>query len=263
MKIPTPLAHRNVWAGWRLLAAGLLSGCTVYAPMQPTVSTIRQAGQAQVSTSVQLSGRVEAGAVYSPLPHVLVAGAGTYRPALGGTTYFGTRQWEAGAGTYWPLGHSWRLTGLGGYGYAATERVSAELFGHTPQLRACYGKLFGQLGFDHSRREGMSVGVVYRFTQLHFDELSFYSPYYEGVVDIARMNRHELLLYGRRELGWGQAHRWQFQATTGVSFSGLAPPANDNQPNSFETNRNYKPVLLLSAGLVFTPAWGQAAGPTP
>ena len=58
----------------------LLASCTVYAPMQPTVSTVTQAGQLELTGSAQLSGRVEGTAVYSPPPHVLLAGGGTYRP---------------------------------------------------------------------------------------------------------------------------------------------------------------------------------------
>ena len=75
-----------------LAAVALLASCTVYAPMPPTVSTITQAGQLELTGSAQLSGRAEATVVYSPLPHVLLAGGGTYRPNLGGTTYFATRQ---------------------------------------------------------------------------------------------------------------------------------------------------------------------------
>ena len=106
-----------------LAAVALLTSCTVYAPMQPTVSTITQAGQLELTGSAQFNGRMEGTAVYSPLPHVLLAGGGTYRPNLGGSAYFATRQWETGAGTYWVLGKHWLLTGEGGYGYACSERA--------------------------------------------------------------------------------------------------------------------------------------------
>ena len=66
-----------------LAAVALLASCTVYAPMQPTVSTITQAGQLELTGSAQLSGRAEGTAVYSPLAHVLLAGGGTYAPTLG------------------------------------------------------------------------------------------------------------------------------------------------------------------------------------
>ena len=90
-----------------LLVYGIiLTSCTVYAPMQPTVATVSRAGQMETNAFIQLNGRMEAGALYSPLPHVLVVGSGTYRPRLGSgdSTFFSTRQWEAGAGTYWPMG---------------------------------------------------------------------------------------------------------------------------------------------------------------
>ena len=246
-------------AGWLPGAAALLAGCTVYAPMQPTVSSIRQAGQTELSASTQLNGCVEAAAVYSPLPHVLLADSTTYRPNLGGTTYFATRQWEVGTGTYWPLGKSWLLTGMGGYGYAATESVQNELLGNSPLLRARYSKLFGQVGIDNRFKRG-SVGGVYRFTQLRFDELSFYSPYYQGTVNIAPMGRHEFLLYGRHELPLGEAHRWQLQFAAGLSVSSQHR-VTDTETDAFETNRNLLPVLLASGGLVFIPTRGRPARP--
>ena len=44
------------------------------------------------------------------------------------------------------LGTHWLLTGEGGYGYARSERVWRELLGISPELRAKYSKVFGQVG---------------------------------------------------------------------------------------------------------------------
>ena len=239
-------------------AAALLTSCTVYAPMQPTVSTVTQAGQLELTGSAQLSGRVEGTAVYSPLPHVLLAGGGTYRPRLGGTTYFATRQWEAGAGTYWLLGQHWLLTGEGGYGYAGTERMWQELFGNSPELRARYSKVFGQVSLGYLRKQKWSGGAVYRFSQLHFDASSYYTPYYQGTTTNTNMGRHEVLLYGRHELHLGRASRWQLQGAMGFSASNLARRA-DTDGSTFEINRNRQPVLMMSGGLVYRPAWGRAS----
>lgn len=233
----------------------ILTGCTVYAPMQPTVATVSRAGQLEANASIQLSGRVEVGALYSPLPHVLVVGSGTYRPHLnsGDATFFSTRQWEAGAGTYWPLGKAWLVSGLTGGGYAATERLSSEPLGKTPLLRARYSKLFAQVGIDCRPFRSGSFGVVYRFAQLRFDELTFYQPTYRGSVENRTMGRHEVLVYGRYDLAWGQPHSWQIQSAVGCSLSNL--PLHTDEP--FETTRNRLPVLLLSMGLVYCPALGR------
>ena len=67
----------------RSIVALALGGCTVYAPMQPTVSGIRAVGEAEFGASIQGSGRVEASAVVSPAPGFLLAGAATYRPRIG------------------------------------------------------------------------------------------------------------------------------------------------------------------------------------
>lgn len=239
-----------------LLVYGMiLTGCTVYAPMQPTVATVSRAGQLEANASIQLSGRVEAGALYSPLPHVLVVGSGTYRPRLssGDATFFSTRQWEAGAGTYWPLGKAWLVSGLTGGGYAATERLSSEPLGKTPLLRARYSKLFAQVGIDCRPFRSGSFGVVYRFAQLRFDELTFYQPTYQGSVENRALGRHEVLVYGRYDLAWGQPHSWQIQSAVGCSLSNL--PLHTDEP--FEATRNRLPVLLLSMGLVYCPALGR------
>ena len=239
---------------WAVLGAGL-TGCTVYAPMQPTVSTVREAGQVEISGSSQLNGRLEGGVVLSPVAHVLLAGAGSYRPAVYiGKTYFSTRQWEAAAGTYWALGPKWLLTGLGGYGYASSGRIWAELLGGTtPDLHARYGKWFGQAGLHHDG-QNVGFGLVYRLTELRFDELSYYTPYYAGIVDMRPLVRHELLFYSRRLLGGGPVGQWHMQTALGVSLAARSRSSDDTS-NRFEYNRTLFPALLASVGVVFSPAW--------
>lgn len=239
-------------------AAALLASCTVYAPVQPTVSTLTQAGQLELTGSAQFSGRVEGTAVYSPLPRVLLSGTGTYRPRLGGPTYFATRQWEAGAGTYWLLGQHWLLTGEGGYGYARTERVWQELFGNSPELRARYGKAFGQVGLGYLHRQVWSIGTIYRFSQLRFDELSYFRPSSSGTLTNTNMGRHEVLLYYRYALPLGRANRWHLQGASGFS-AGNQARRYDTEGNSFEINRNRQPVFLASWGLVYRPTWDRAS----
>ncbi|UOQ74208.1 hypothetical protein [Hymenobacter cellulosilyticus] len=90
--------------------------------MQPTVSTIRAQGETELVASLQPKGRLEASVVHSPLPHLLVSAAGSFRPKLGDSTYAATRQWEAGVGTYWNLGPHWSVTALAGGGHAYVDK---------------------------------------------------------------------------------------------------------------------------------------------
>ena len=235
-----------------LSATCWLAGCTVYAPMQPTVSGIRAVGEAEIGASIQGSGRAEASAVVSPAPGFLLAGAVTYRPRLErNKTYFTTRQWEAAAGAYVPIGPRWVISGLGGYGYASTDRIWGELLGNSPDLHARYAKYFGQFCLHYGTKDD-GAGLVIRVSQLKFDELSFYSPYYSGQVQMQDMWRHELLIYGRPVFGNRASSRWatMLQGSVGVSLSSKKP-LDDQTPGYSEYNRNIQPVLLGSLGLGF------------
>ena len=157
-----------------LLAGLALAGCSVYAPLQPTVSGIREAHEIEASAGFQANGRLDASIVAAPVPHLLLAAAGCYRPRLCGETYFGTRQWEAAAGTYVLLGPRCVLSGLVGYGYAEAERRSEEIPIPSPattaDLRAQYSNAYGQLNVHWDGR----FGLVYRAVRLNFDELTYY-----------------------------------------------------------------------------------------
>lgn len=235
-----------------VLAALALTGCSVYAPMQPTIVGIREAGQVQASGSLQASGRAELGAVYAPAAHVLLMGAGSYRPKTTDSLHFGTRQWEAGAGTYWPLGDAWVLSGLGGFGQAATERRWSELLGTSLAYRASYRKTFGQVGVDFNNGRSLSMGLAYRFTRLDFDELS-YSGHYTptGRATGLRNDRHEVLFYSRRTLPWGLGTTWQLQSTLGLALETPDLVAS-NAPGAYAINANRRAVPLCSFGLVYT-----------
>lgn len=146
---------RPVLAALLLWSGIALSNCTVYAPMQPVISTVSKAGQVEVTAGIQGSGRLEANAVYSPLPHMLLTAGGTYCPdysAVSGSS-FHTQQWEAGLGSYAPLTQRLQLTGMLGYGRARTERSDYDLvLGNTSFIdRTRYQKLFGQVGLNYLR----------------------------------------------------------------------------------------------------------------
>jgi hypothetical protein len=233
-----------------------LGSCTVYAPMQPTISTVNQAGQVEIAAGMQPNGRTEASVVYSPLPHLLVSAAGTFRPNLGDSTFYATRQAEVGLGGYLPLGRGWQLTGLAGYGLATTRRAYVEepfLWGARTleEYRTRYGKVFGQASLTHEGLRG-SVGVVYRLARIHFNQFDYKAfPYDSYAVPRTSMVRHEALLFGRRSLD--AAGRWQVQATMGLSV------ATDEQQDTGEDQRVYRanhillPTPTASLGFVFRP----------
>ena len=225
--------------------------------MQPTAVSLREVGQAQFTGSVQLSGRAELGAVVAPANHVLLMGAGSYRPKTtdNDSLHFGTRQWEAGAGTYWPLGQSqaWVVSGLVGFGRATTERRWGELLGSSLAYRASYRKVFGQVGVDFNDGLFFSMGLVYRFTRLNFEDLSYAGRYAQGRATNLRNDRHEVLLYVRRALPWGLlAESWQLQTTLGVSFGSANLVDPDTTPDAYAINVNRAAVPLCSVGLVYT-----------
>ncbi|GAA3939470.1 hypothetical protein [Hymenobacter algoricola] len=238
----------------------LATSCTVYAPMQPTISTISRQGQVEISGSVQASGRVEGSVVYSPLPHVLVTGAGTFRPRLGDSTFNTTRQGELGLGGYLPLGKGWQLTGLAGYGRASTHRAYVEgtLLWGGGQTREEYtmrsGKLFGQTSLTHEGARG-AVGAVYRLSKISFDQLDYaavsYSYYASYPVPLRRMVRHEALVFGR--YGLDAQNRWQLQATVGLSVAGAAEQSTTDDRRYSQANHLLLPVPITSLGVVFRP----------
>lgn len=251
-------------------ATALLASCMVYAPiqpMQPTVSTIRQAGQVELTASIQPSLRLEAGAVVSPLPHVLLAAAGTYRPRLEDiNSSFGTRQWEAGGGGYVSLGPGAQLTGLVGGGQGGSEQSEETpgfLFfaGSLTEYRARYHKFYGQLGISTagSAVPGRSVlGLVYRYTWVGFDELTYaVTPRpglltvlpAAGMVPLTGMGRHELLAYYRANLD--RAGYWQAQLAGGVSADAGHSAADPLAPGSGYVSNTVQQVLLFSSGLVY------------
>ncbi|MCB2409665.1 hypothetical protein [Hymenobacter lucidus] len=234
----------------------LATSCTVYAPMQPTISTISGQGQAEISGSVQVSGRVEGGVTYSPLPNLLVMAAGTFRPDFGrDSTISTTRQWEAGVGGYVPLGHRWQLTGLVGYGHANTHKAYAELdvisgWSSLENYQARYSKTFGQLSITREFGRG-SFGAAYRLSRISFDELNYASGTSRYPVALRRMTRHEPLLFARVSLD--AYNRWQLQGTMGLSVAADAKQDVTNNPELYQANHTLLPIPMASLGVVFRP----------
>jgi hypothetical protein len=254
MQSATP--YRSALAAATLLL--LATSCTVYAPMQPTISTVNRAGQVEVAGSVQVNGRTEASVVYSPLPHLLVSAAGTFRPKSGAdSTFSTTRQGELGVGAYLPLGRGWQLTGLAGYGRATTRRAYIEeplIWGkrNLEEYNMRYGKVFGQASLTHEGPRG-SLGVVYRISKISFDQLDYsLARYIQYPVPLRSMVRHEALLFGR--YGLDAANRWQLQSTLGLSVSATPQLRTDtDEQGRYQANHVLLPVPMMSVGIVFHP----------
>lgn len=235
-----------------------LSGCTVYAPMQPLMPVVRTPGAVELGASLQGSGRLELGAVYAPVSHVVVTGAGTISPKLSKDDFLVTRQYELGAGLYHPLNDRWLINGLGGYGQAYSNRgyLNPSFFGPATfsEYEARYSKYFGQLSLAHTQASDF-YGLTYRLTQVRFLSLLETTTY--GPLPLEQMVRHELLFFYRHGLSRAAATRWQLQAALGMSVSST-PELNEHSAHaSFEgwaerhANRVLGPAFLGSVGVVY------------
>ncbi|TGE25791.1 hypothetical protein E5K00_11550 [Hymenobacter aquaticus] len=260
------MATRNFYQYLSQLAllAGLGS-CTVYTPMQPTVSTVSQQGQLELTGSLQPNTRLEGTAVYSPLPHLLVTAAGSFQPKLAENTYATTRQWEAGLGSYVHLSPRWVLTGLAGYGAATAQKALAEFpIGGINTYHARYSKVFGQLSLAHER-QAQSFGLVYRLANVRYGQLEYRFGSSPEVLAIPMQNafRHEGLAFYRVSLD--PRDRWQLQATAGLSVAQQPAPLvapegpgrNDYYAENREARKASRPVPMVSLGVVFRPQFGR------
>lgn len=250
----------------RLTLLSLAAGsCTVYAPMQPTMPLLRAAGQAEGTASIQPNGRVEITGAVSPARHVLLTAGGTVCPRLGSESFLVSRQYEVGGGAYLPLGDKWLLNGLGGYGQAINNRGYKDLgflfFAPTySEYSARYSKVFGQVGIA-KMQERYAIGATYRLTQVHFSSLTSVR---HGDLPLARMLRHEVLLFVRHTWGYGTRGQWESLVTAGLSGSGT--PKLDDSPGApgygaaaYDANRNLLPAFMASLGVVYRPRWQRAA----
>ncbi len=232
--------------------------------MQPTMPLLRAPGQAEAAASLQPIGRLEATAAYVPVRHVLLTAGGTLCPKLGTNNFLVSRQYEVGGGSYLPLGTSWLLNGLGGYGQAVNNRgyhdLSFILSSTYSEYKARYDKLFAQVGLA-KRFAGTSIGCTYRLTRVRFSMLEDVSL---GPLPLSKMLRHEALFFVRYGRDDSSRSRWEALATMGLSVSGT-PRLDDSQgyptygAAEYQANRNLLPAFYASLGIVYRPYWQQGA----
>lgn len=228
------------------LLPALLAGCTVYAPMQPTLPQVRAKGETDLAASLQPTGRLEATAAYSPLPHVVVLGSLTGAPRLGEQVFLTTAQYEVGAGFYQPLG-SWLVGAQVGGGQAYVHRRYEQLFGGYRESEASYGKLFGQAGVAY---QGIfrSLSLTYRLTRVQF---GYVRDADFGPLPLREMLRHEVALGSRVALSGSR--RWQLVGTGGVSVATDSQPDGYSYSVSSRIHNQLGPAFFLSLGVAYRP----------
>ena len=253
------MVHRYIKTGVSALLLGI-SGCSVYVPMQGAAPEIRAKGEAEITGSWALSDRVDFGATYSPVSHVLVRAAASFKgsrpgPGQDSASYARNNQYELAVGTYWPLGTHWLVGGLAGFGRAqaqaryiddgATLLTFREPIRH--QLDGAYSKYSGEAYALYQPSPLVSLGLAYRVVQLRLSDMTDL-----GVpVSSAPILRQEPMLVFRLRPDFAQ-RSLQFQFALGASstFGYNARTANDeNDPaRQFKIGRSY-----TSVGVAFYP----------
>jgi len=229
-----------------------ISSCTVYTPLQPTLPSIRNAGELEVRASVQPTLRGDASIAYSPAKHFLVSAAGGLRPQsnMPDSSLYRASLAEIGLGTYWPLGEYWTLHGLGGFGWGQADRNLSNgfIFASHANMFSRYQTQFLQVGtMLHYRR--LKLGLGYRFTRVSFQELRSTN------LDLPLENqlRHEPFLTARIELGRQAVRHWQLELSTALSVAqrGQSTTADNYTPTESLMNMNRAGAGLLGFGIVY------------
>ena len=186
-----------------LLAGALgLAGCAVYMPMQCAAPAVHGRGQAELTGSFYLNRRLEFGANYSPLRHLVVRAAGGGLGDKADSSYYRGSQYEVALGTYWPLGRRVLAGALGGFGQAHGEaRYKDGGFLLTRptqyQLDARYNKLFGEAYGTVRLGAAVSLGLAYRLTRVQFTHLTDLGK----PVSVGHMLRSEPMFFVRGAFG--------------------------------------------------------------
>lgn len=243
---------RTIVTGLAVILVGS-SSCSVYVPLQPSAPMLRSKGESEAAANVYLSGRLEGSIAYSPVNHVLVRAAGGLLPNNGDSVDFHIRQFELGAGAYWPLSDRWLVGAMGGYGRGQSSRRftrSSLLFDPDPMTiqfdyASRFHKVYGET-FVAYESEWATIGAAYRLSQVHFSSLTN-----NGLpVDLRRMTRSEPMFFLRfgnrtRFLPWGQ-----FQLAISTSSS---PGYRVDTPRELQLEDIKQGRVFTSVGFVIYP----------
>jgi hypothetical protein len=255
------MVHRYAKIGVSTLLLGI-SGCSVYVPMQGAAPEIRAKGEVELTGSWALSNRVDFGATYSPVPHLLVRAATSFKgsrlgpgPGQDSASYARNNQYELAVGTYWPLGAHWLVGGLAGFGRAqaqaryiddgATLLTFREPIRH--QLDGTYSKYSGEAYALYQPSPLVSFGLAYRVVQLRLTDITDLG----APVSSAPILRQEPMLVFRLRPEFAQ-RSLQFQVALGASNTfGYNPRAANDETDparQFKLGRSY-----TSVGVAFYP----------
>lgn len=235
----------------------LLGGCAVYVPTIPSTPLV-EAGQVEVTAGLRGLNSLEAGAAWSPVPHLLLSTEAAWQPNTQSTTVNNVttthndshKQVGFGVGTYraptarLPL----YLAAVGGIGFASMDLHSVDfgiLSAYVPlpvpiegaYYQASYRRYYGQL-YAAYKTEGVSGGLSLRGTWVDYTRLLA-----DG-LPIAPAARFflEPTVFLRTRPGVLQG-----QFTLGIS----APTGR--QPTELQAQRTAPASLLIGAAIVLRP----------
>jgi hypothetical protein len=244
-------------------AVGLLvcTACTVYTPMQPHAPFIRAKGDGEVSVQVQPTLRPELSVAYSPLNHIVVMGASSWRPPLALTKDkksdgFRVAQYEVSVGAHQAIGHNWTGMVAAGAGQAYVQRnVSDGPFSFNSDYQSHYGKQFGQISLCHQYKTE-TWGLGFRMTRVSFQDLSATDrgtgKLTTYVLPSSQQWRYEPFAYVRETFGGPQGH-WQLQVSAAFSFCqpNRETAAPDLDEYQFRQQYNRGNALLMGMGMTY------------
>lgn len=236
-----------------------LSSCAVYVPMQAAAPEIRAKGELEATGSWSLTNRLDFGVTYSPVPHLLVRAAASFKgsvpPQPDSASYAKNNQYELALGTYWPLDPHWLVGGLAGFGRAHAQARyvddGATLFTFCEPIRhrleGNYSKYAGEVYATYQPSPLVSFGLAYQVVQLRLTDITDLG----APVVAAPIWRQEPMLFFRLRPKVAQ-RSLQFQLALGASTTfGYNPSqANDetNPVRQFKLGRSYTAV-----GVAFYP----------
>ena len=252
------MVHRYALPG---LGTLLLSGCSVYTPMLGVAPEIRAKGQLEATAAWSLTNRLDVGATYSPVRHLLVRAAASTKGPLSASDstrkYAQVNQYELAVGTYWPLGQRVLVGGLVAFGhshararyvnddddgYAMDPQSPTNFVQH--QFEARYSKYSAEAYGRWQATPMLGLGLSYRVVQVRLTDVTD-----AGVpVQAAPILRYESMLFCRLRPA-GRAAAVQLQGAIGWS-SVFGPITGDDfdPARQFRLNRSY-----LSLGVAFDP----------
>ncbi|GAB2957342.1 hypothetical protein GCM10027048_24820 [Hymenobacter coalescens] len=245
------------------LTAAALTGCTVYAPVQPALPVINGAGQTELRASAQFTGRLEGNAAYSPVNHVLLLASGDWRPQypIAGARLHRNRQIGLGLGTYWSLRPGWTVQASAGDAWAkgarTVERLGIFYGGYQYEYFARYRKPYAQLGVVYQATRA-AAGMGYRYAQVRFTSLTATDPNQQAAYRLpaSQQERHEPGGFVRVRLGPPQApERWDAEVSAALSLSRRrSAVAQETAPTEQElVGFNRGAAVLLGLGITYRP----------